>query len=38
MDKNTKFLSFILLIKLKSNRDHIYGLNLILAKKIKYTT
>jgi hypothetical protein len=27
MEKNPNFVSFILLIKLKSNRDHVYGLN-----------
>jgi hypothetical protein len=40
MAKNPKFVSFILLVKLKSNRDHVYGLNWVLAnteKKFKYT-
>jgi hypothetical protein len=27
MDWNLNFISFILLVKLKYNRDHIYGLN-----------
>jgi hypothetical protein len=41
MDKNPNFVSFILLVKLKSNRYHVYGLNWVLAnivnlKKIHY--
>jgi hypothetical protein len=35
MDQNLNFVSFILLVKLKYNRDHIYGLNWVLAITIK---
>jgi hypothetical protein len=35
MEKNPNFVSFILLIKLKSNRDHVYGLNWIIANIVK---
>ena len=34
-DQNLNFVSFILLIKLKCNRGHIYGLNLVLANIVK---
>jgi hypothetical protein len=36
MDKNPNFVSFILLIKLKSNRNHVYGLNQVLANTVKF--
>jgi hypothetical protein len=39
MHMNPNFVSFILLVKLKSNRYHVYGLNWVLAnivKKLKY--
>jgi hypothetical protein len=35
MDWNSNFVSFILLVKLKCNRDHIYGLNRVLANIVK---
>jgi hypothetical protein len=41
LDQDLNFISLILLVKLKYNKDHIYGLNWELAitiKKLNYTT
>jgi hypothetical protein len=35
MNQNLDFISFILLVKLKCNRNHIYGLNWLLAITVK---
>jgi hypothetical protein len=35
MDKSLNFVSFILLAKLKYNRDHMHGLNWVLVNIVK---
>jgi hypothetical protein len=36
MDKNPNFVSFILLVKLKPNKDHVYGINWVLVNTVNF--